>query len=117
MYQSILTESYFPAHSESEPAPMTIGEMLRQSTERAPNQPALKELTYTGEIARIWTYAELQADAKRLASALASRHAEGARVAVYANNLPEWVLLELACGLAGVILVTVNPAYQKRELK
>lgn len=96
---------------------MTIGEMLRQSTERAPNQPALKELTYTGEIARIWTYAELQADAKRLASALASRHAEGARVAVYANNLPEWVLLELACGLAGVILVTVNPAYQKRELK
>lgn len=37
-------------------------------------------------------------------------------MAVYANNVPEWVLLELACGLAGVTLVTANPAYQKREL-
>ena len=49
--------------------------------------------------------------------ALASRHAPGARVAVYANNIPEWVLLELGCAFADVTLVTVNPAYQKRELK
>ena len=42
---------------------------------------------------------------------------QGARIAVYANNVPEWVLLEFGCGLAGLTLVTVNPAYQKRELK
>ena len=117
MYKVELTESYFPAQGGSEPTPTTIGGMLRASTARAPGQPALKELTYTGEIARTWTYAQLLADSERLARALASRHAEGARVAVFANNVPEWVLLELACGLAGVILVTVNPAYQKRELK
>lgn len=117
MYEIALTESYFPAQGGPEPSPMTVGDMLRQSAERAPDQPALKELTYEGAIARCWTYAELLTDSERLARALASRHAEGARVAVYANNVPEWVLLELACGLAGITLVTVNPAYQKRELK
>ena len=116
MYSVNLTESYFPAQGD-EPAAMTIGEMLQTSVDAAPDMPALKELGYDGAIGRTWTYKELQADAERLARALASRHAEGARIAVYANNVPEWVLLELACGLAGVILVTVNPAYQKRELK
>ena len=117
MYATTLTQSYFPAQGGADPAPVTIGEMLRASVARAPDQPALKELGYDGAIGRTWTYAQLLADVERLARALAARHAEGARIAVYANNLPEWVLLELACGLAGVTLVTVNPAYQKRELK
>lgn len=117
MYSVTLTESYFPAQGGPDPAPVTIGEMLRASAARVPGQAALKELGYDGAILRTWTYAELLADTERLARALASRHAEGARIAVYANNVPEWVLLELACGLAGVTLVTVNPAYQKRELK
>lgn len=117
MYQVKLTESYFPAEDGADPPPLTIGGMLRVSAARVPDQPALKELGYDGSIGRSWTYAQLLADAERLARALASRHAEGARVAAYANNVPEWVLLELACGLAGVTLVTVNPAYQKRELK
>lgn len=117
MYSVNLTESYFPAQGGTEPAPMTIGDMLRGSAAASPDVMALKELGYDGAIGRTWTYKELLADSERLARALASRHAEGARIAVYANNVPEWVLLELACGLAGVILVTVNPAYQKRELK
>jgi fatty-acyl-CoA synthase len=117
VYQATLTESCFPAQGEGEPEPMTIGDMLRVSAARAPDRPALKELDPSGEVRRTWSFAGLLADAERLARALASRHAEGARIAVYANNIPEWVLLELACGLAGVTLVTVNPAYQKRELK
>jgi fatty-acyl-CoA synthase len=117
MYKVELTESYFPAQGIQEPAAITFEEMLRQSTSRSPEQSALKELNYSGEIARTWTYTELLSDCERLARALASRHAQGSRVAVYANNVPEWVLLELACGLAGVTLVTINPAYQKRELK
>jgi fatty-acyl-CoA synthase len=117
MYDVRLTESAFPAQGGPDPAPMTIGDMLRGSAARSPDRPALKELGYDGAILRTWTYAQLLADAERLARALASRHAEGARIAAYANNVPEWVLLELACGLAGVTLVTVNPAYQKRELK
>jgi fatty-acyl-CoA synthase len=34
----------------------------------------------------------------------------------YANKVPEWVLLQLGCALAGLTLVTVNSAYQQREL-
>ena len=117
MYEVRLTESYFPAQGGPAPEPMTIGDMLRAAAARSPDRAALKELDYDGAVARTWTYLELLGDAERLARALASRHAEGARIAVYANNSPEWVLLELACALASVTLVTVNPAYQKRELK
>lgn len=117
MYKLSLAKAYCPAQGGAEPAPVTIGAMLRASAAAAPNHMALKELGYDGATGRCWTYAELLHDAERLARALAERHEEGARVAVYANNSPEWLLLELACGLAGVILVTVNPAYQKRELK
>lgn len=117
MYKLNLSESYCPAQGATAPAPLTIGAMLRKSAESAPERLALKELGFDGKVGRVWTYAHLLDDAERLARALASRHEEGARVAIYANNVPEWVLLELACGLAGVVLVTVNPAYQKRELK
>ncbi|MEM8772376.1 MAG: AMP-binding protein [Pseudomonadota bacterium] len=117
MYDVNLTQSYFPAQGGEPPAPVTIGAMLREAAARHPDLAALKELGYDGAVGRSWTYAELLADTERLARALATRHEEGARIAVYANNVPEWVLLELACGLAGVTLVTVNPAYQKRELK
>ena len=115
MYQVELSSSYFPAQDGGPDRLMTIGTMLRSSVALAPDRPALKELGYDGEVGRVWTYADLLHDAERLARALASRHEEGARVAVYANNVPEWVLLELGCALAGVTLVTVNPAYQPRR--
>ena len=64
----------------------------------------------------MWTYSALLADAERLGRALASRHQPGARIAIYANNIPEWVLFEFGSALAGLTLVTVNPAFRKREL-
>lgn len=117
MYKVRLEESYFPAQGGPAPAALTIGDMLHASASASPERIALKELGDDGDVKRTWTYRELVDDCERLARALSSRHAQGARIAVYANNVPEWVLLELACGLAGITLVTVNPAYQKRELK
>jgi fatty-acyl-CoA synthase len=117
MYRVDLSESYFPAQTDAPLVPTTIGDMLRRRAAASPDRIAMKELGYDGAIGRVWTYADLLRDAERLARALASRHAPGARIAVYANNSPEWVLIELACGLAGVILVTVNPSFQTRELK
>lgn len=117
MYEAALTDSFFPARRDDSIAPMTIGDMLRASAAAYRDTPAIKELTFEGEIDRTWTYAELLADSERLGRALASRHEKGARIAVWANNSPEWLLLELGAALAGVILVTVNPSYQARELK
>jgi fatty-acyl-CoA synthase len=66
---------------------------------------------------RRWTYTELLADAERVAQALLARFEPGEHVAVWAPNVPEWVLLQYGAALAGVVLVTVNPAYQPAELE
>lgn len=117
MYRVSLTQSLFPAVRDRAVETITIGDLLRDRAQAHPGTIALKQFGYDGAIGRTWTYAELRADAERLGRALASRHAPGARIAVYANNVPEWVLLEFGSAMAGTTLVTVNPAYQKRELK
>jgi non-ribosomal peptide synthetase component F len=65
---------------------------------------------------RRWSYAELLEASERAARALLGRFAPGDRIAVWANNIPEWVILELAAGLAGITIVTVNPALRPQEL-
>ncbi len=110
-----LTESRVPADTSSPVLETTVGSILRDAAEKAPDQAALIEGVPGGR--RSWTYAELLADAERVARALALRFRKGDRVAVWAPNIPEWVLLEYGAGLAGVILVTVNPAYQPKELE
>ncbi|MEO7365848.1 MAG: AMP-binding protein [Sphingomicrobium sp.] len=117
MYRVSLKQSLFLAVPDEAIERLTIGDLLRRRAAAHGDTVALKEVGYDGAIGRIWTYAQLLADAERLGRALASRHPPGTRIAVYANNMPEWVLLEFASAMAGLTLVTVNPAYQKRELK
>lgn len=112
-----LTEAFWPAYRGSAQRPETIGAMLRRQAVARRDQPALKELGFDGSIGRVWTYGELLADCERLARALARRHARGERIAVWAHNIPEWILLEIASAMAGLTLVTVNPGFQARELK
>jgi len=42
---------------------------------------------------------------------------KGEHVAVWATNVPEWVVLQFATARIGAVLVTVNPAYRAFELK
>ncbi len=42
---------------------------------------------------------------------------KGDHVAVWGQNVPEWVTLQFATGKIGAVLVTVNPAYRSRELR
>ncbi|MDQ2811634.1 MAG: AMP-binding protein, partial [Actinomycetota bacterium] len=65
--------------------------------------------------ARSWTFAALLETAQRVARALLSRFDPGSRIAVWSASRPEWVLLEFGAALAGVTLVTVNPAYGPGE--
>ena len=48
---------------------------------------------------------------------MAARFKTGERVAIWAPNTPEWAIVESAAGLAGLTLVTINPAYQAKELR
>ena len=115
MYQVSINRSLFPAQNDLPLLETTVGSVLREAAVRWPDQEALVE-TDNGTTGRRWTYAELFADSERLAGALLTRFKPGERVAVWAPNVPEWVLLEFALGLAGLTLVTVNPGYQRREL-
>jgi fatty-acyl-CoA synthase len=110
----MLTESYWPADRSVPLRDLTVGALLRCAAMDSPDEPAMVAGVPGAD--RRWTFAEMYADAERVAYALLARFSPGERVAVWAPNLPEWVLLELGAGLAGVILVTVNPAYQRHEL-
>ncbi len=117
MYDVNLNQSLFEAQADTPLRPTTFGTMLREQAADRGSAPALKELREDGSIGREWSFAELLDDSERLGRALASRHSAGARVAIFANNLPEWILMELGCSLADITLVTVNPAFNARELR
>ena len=112
-----LTESYWPADTSRDLLDSNVGDVLRQVASEVPDRTALVEGVPDAARRRRWTYAQLLADSEKVAAALLGRFQPGDRVAVWADNIPEWVLLEYGCALAGIVLVTVNPAYRKRELE
>ena len=81
-----------------------------------PDAEALFEVRQDGTEGRCWTYAELLKESEHLALALSTRFTPGERVAIWSPNNPEWVLMEYACALSGLVLITANPAFQAREL-
>ncbi len=117
MYRLQLTQSLVPAQDDDVILETTVGGLLREVARRHPAAPALLEIDMAGESGRTWSYGELLADSEKLALALSSRFAPGERITVWAPNIPEWLLMEYACALAGITLVTANPAYQPQELR
>jgi fatty-acyl-CoA synthase len=92
----------------------TIGDALRAAAALHGPRTALVEGTLAAGRRR-WSYDQLLAKAEQTARALLGRFSPGERVAVWAGNCPEWVFLELGAALAGLTLVTVNPAYLGKE--
>lgn len=117
MYTLHLTESCCPAQTDEPLHDTTVGDVLRAAAAKWPDAPALHEADGDGVLQRKWTYAQLLADSERLAHALLTRYRPGERIAVWASNIPEWVMMEFALAMAGLTLVTVNPGYQPRELR
>ena len=117
MYEIRLSESSFPAQSDGDIREITVGELLREVAARSPNAAAVVDIDAHGRAGRTWTYAELLAEAETLALALSSRFRPGERVVVWAPNVPEWLLMEYGCALAGLVLVTANPSLQAGELR
>jgi fatty-acyl-CoA synthase len=108
--------SYWPADTSEPVLETTVGGILRAAATAGPDMLAMVGGVPDPGQRRRWTYAELLAEAEQAARALTTRFAPGERVAVWAPNLPEWVILEYAAGLAGLVLVTVNPALRPAEL-
>lgn len=116
MYPVQLTESYFPAQPGKALLRVSIGDALRTAALDAGDAIALVAYRHDGARVRQWTYAELLHDAQSLARGLAAKYAKGTQIAVCAPNIPEWVILEYAAALAGLVLVTINPSFQAQEM-
>ncbi|GGD59374.1 AMP-binding protein [Erythrobacter arachoides] len=116
MTERRLEKAHCDWFADAEVLDTTIGGLLREQARTNGDAPALIEGLADGTSGRRWTYAQMFADAERLARGLATRFHPLERIAAWGPNIPEWVLLEHACALAGLVLVTVNPAYQRREL-
>ncbi len=117
MYDVKLNLSHFPAQCDAEVLNITVGDLLRETAASQPDAVAMVDIADNGDCGQSWTYGKLLEQAERLAEALTSRFEAGEKVVVWAPNIPQWIFMEYACGLAGLVLVTANPSFQVSELK
>ena len=117
--------AYWPADTSQAVLELTTGDLLRQAAADAGKQTALIEaappgaasLTGAGSTARRWTYAGLLDEAEHAAYWLLTQFSPGERITIWAPNIPEWVILQYAAALAGLVVVTANPALRASELR
>lgn len=109
--------SYAIGPTEPPVRDITIGQLLEEAVAAAPDRVALIAGAPDPVARRQWTYAELHAESLRTARALRARFEPGERVAIWAPNIPEWVIAEFGAAMAGVVLVTVNPSFQAKEVE
>ena len=108
-------KAYYPATHDDRLIDSTVGGVLRAKAEEMPDAVALIEVHPGDTMARRWTYRELLEESEELATALLSRFRPGERIAVWGPSIPEWVLLQFGAALAGLTIVTVNPAFRVKE--
>ncbi|MDY0212758.1 MAG: AMP-binding protein [Desulfuromonadaceae bacterium] len=92
----------------------TVGGILEQMAERFPANDAL---VYPDRGLR-YSYAEFDALCDRVARGLLGMGIKkGEHIAIWATNVPEWVVLQFASAKMGAVLVTVNTSYKASELE
>ncbi|NXN34128.1 ACSF2 synthetase, partial [Nycticryphes semicollaris] len=92
----------------------TMGQCLDETVERFPDRDAM--VFCQDEIQK--TFAQFKEDVDRAAAGLlALGLKKGDRLGMWGPNKYEWVLMQFATAQAGIILVSVNPAYQALELE
>ncbi len=112
-----LTMSCFAGPPQPEVRDITLGELLASAAGSAPERVALIAGVADPADRREWTYAELFEQSMRTARALRKRFEPGERVAVWAPNVPEWIMMEFGAAMAGLVLVTVNPGFRANEVE
>ncbi|MCX4096700.1 AMP-binding protein [Nocardia sp. alder85J] len=110
------TQSLWPASRSSGVRDLTLGDLLRQAAAAAPDRVALVDGDPGPAQRRAWTYRELLDDVEAVARALLAQFVPGERIAVWAPNSADWVILQQAIAMAGMVVVGINPAYRADEL-
>ena len=93
---------------------LTIPDFLDHITSKFPDNEALIDVAG----GRRWTYSQFRGDCRRVAKALMRLDVKaGDKVAIWATNYPEWVLVQFGSAVMGAVLVNINPAYRTHELE
>uniref|UniRef100_A0A9J8D698 Medium-chain acyl-CoA ligase ACSF2, mitochondrial n=2 Tax=Cyprinus carpio TaxID=7962 RepID=A0A9J8D698_CYPCA len=106
-----LTTSYVHGTSSHSLLSSTVDQCLQRSVERHPDREAL--VFMQDRIRK--TFAQFYQDTA--AGLLAVGLKRGDRLGMWGPNIYEWVLMQFATAKAGIILVSVNPAYQLQEVE
>jgi fatty-acyl-CoA synthase len=122
---TVLDRAYLRADTDTDAEfrAWTVGDLLQAAVATVPDRvalvcpPAGQTQAAHSPAERRWTYRELQRDAERAARALLVEFEPGDRVATWAGAGPEILMLQLGAALAGIVLVTLNPANRAAELK
>ena len=114
--RAVLKTSYWPAEA-GQVRDITVGETLYHAAATVPDRLALVDCVADAAARRQWTYAAFVAAAEQAARALLARFSPGERIAIWAPNSAEWVILQQGISLAGMVLVALNPAYRTREMQ
>ena len=95
-----------------------LGDTIGRSLDRAARRWADREALVSPSHDVRWTWKELNERVDALAAGFLALGLErGARIGVWSLNRPEWTLTQFAAAKAGLILVTINPAYRLSELE
>ena len=91
----------------------TIGTLLKEKAAQYPNQDAA---IFHADRVR-YTWEEIDVLTQKIARAfLAIGVKPGTHVALWANNIPEWLFVQYALARIGAVLVTLNPEWKRDEL-
>ncbi|XP_044838643.1 medium-chain acyl-CoA ligase ACSF2, mitochondrial isoform X4 [Mauremys mutica] len=110
----IATNSYIQGATDIPLLTKTVGQCLEETAHRFPDREAL---VFCRDGVRK-TFAQfIQEVDQAAAGLLAIGLKKGDRLGMWGPNKYEWVLMQFATAQAGIILVSVNPAYQAQELE
>ncbi|HYK84355.1 MAG TPA: AMP-binding protein [Ktedonobacteraceae bacterium] len=114
--------SYWQAETADTPLlDVTIGDLLDQRATEIPDQEAVVYSCYPefgGALDIRWTYQRYRDLANQAAKGLLALGLNrGDHIAIWAANLPEWLLLYMAAAKAGLVLVTINPVLRAPEVE
>ncbi|WP_037140324.1 AMP-binding protein [Rhodococcoides fascians] len=112
-----LSTSFWPAVPSAGVREITLPGLLREAANAVPDRVALVDAVPNPNQRREWTYAELLTSTEQFARALLQEFRPGDRIAIFAANSADWVVLQQAVAMAGMIVVAANPAYRRDELK
>ncbi|XP_062859777.1 medium-chain acyl-CoA ligase ACSF2, mitochondrial [Trichomycterus rosablanca] len=109
-----LTTSYAHGVTSFSMQSLTVGRSLQLRAEKTPDVEAV--IFLQDNIRK--TFAEFQTDVDQAAAGLlALGLKKGDRLGMWGPNTYEWILMQFATAKAGIILVSVNPAYKVNELE